>query len=596
MLKATGTAKTFFRNRWLNFGALICVFQASGLGIPGSGYGLDPSWIWTTTLASREMLFQNESFIWTYGPLGYLDFIQNDWKLGFVLSSIFAIVSTLFLFYSTYITSFKKSESNYKSIAVATLLTTYVSILCSPSLRLVFGLTAILIYSHQKKTIYGNRFILQFLAVLAGSLFYLKVFPFALSLIIILGFILRERNLRKVQDIIVFSASLIIYVLVFAILLKFTISSFIFWIAGYFETLVGYRAMSSEESGRKWEYFAAAILIAYTLYSTNKHFKSRILFLTLALVALLVFTYGFTRHDGHSQITFRWLTYLLVLVFFSLRMKPNNLIILIIIIASPLTVQQFLDFGSRVQSGPGEIVKSLDPLYFEQKLISDRENLRQTSKLTPQFLNLIRQRTVSVLPWDQLIAKGYDLNFIPFPIPQPYSAYTPKLDRVNANFVEGKSSPHFILLNGPKAIDGRNPIWEAPLTNIAILCNYHSILNDSEFLLLQKNDTKVCDYSEGVEDRGSINNSKEYIETVEVANPTNLNSKLRSLLFKQFGSEVLQVNMKDWNFVSKNRKHLILNVPPSLDYPDKWKIGNSNVVTKTDNGIRREFIKIKTAK
>ena len=596
ILKAKDSATVFFENKWLTFGALFCAAQASDLSIPGSRWGLDPSWTWTTTLASREMLFQSKSFIWTYGPLGFLDSIPNDWRLGFALSSIFAIFSTLFLFYSTYFASFKKSESIYKSIAVATLLTTYVGIVCPPSLRFIFGLTAILIYSRQENVINSNKYVLQFLALLATTLFYLKVFPFVLSLIIIAGFILREKNIRKVQDLIIFSGSLIIYLLTFAILLKFTISSFIFWVMGYFETLVGYKAMSSEQPGRKWEYFAAAILIAYILYSAKKNLQSRILFVTLALMALLVFTYGFTRHDGHSQITFCWLTYLTVLIFFSLRIRINNLIILIILFSSPLTVQELLDFGGRIQSGPLEVVKSLEPYYFEQKINSDREDLRQASGLSPQFLNLVQQQTISILPWDQLIAKGFGLNFVPFPIPQPYSAYTPKLDTINAKFVQSKSSPIFILLNGPKAIDGRNPLWESPLTNIAILCNYHTVLSDSEFLLLQKNKERVCNFSKGLEDGGSVKNSREYIEAVEVANPTDLNSKLLSVLFKQFGSEVLQVNLKDWNFVSKNRAHLILNVPPSLDYPGKWKIGNSNVITKSDNGIRREFIKVKTSK
>jgi hypothetical protein len=205
---------------------------------------------------------------------------------------------------------------------------------------------------------------------------------------------------------------------------------------------------------------------------------------------------------------------------------------------------------------------------------------------------LINEKTISILPWDQLIAKGYGFNFVTFPIPQPYSAYTPKLDAINARFVHSDASPKLILMNGPKAIDGRNPIWEAPLTNIAILCNYETVLSDAEYLLLEKRLSSACDYTEHIEDQGSVNNSDEYIEVIEVFKSDNIRSKFEEFFFKQLRPEVLQVNARDWNFVSANRKFLILNVPPSLDYPGKWKIGNLNKITKTQTGIRKQFVKV----
>jgi hypothetical protein len=580
------------KHRWLNLGAFFCVAQASGIRVGGSGWDLDSSWVWVTSQASREMLFQSKNFIWTYGPLGFLDHIPNDWKVGFVLSTLFAVLSTLFLFYSTYFLWVTKTKDSAKALVSTILLTTFVDILTPPSVGLVFGMTSLLLLSYLKGNQLRNNLMLQCMAITTAMLFYLKIFPFSVFIITVTGLILRPNNSRKFQDYGVFISSLGAYILGLAILLKFSISSFIFWFSGYMEMLTGYKAMSIEATDRKWEYLSALILIVYALYAAKRFSQSGFLFITFIFSTLLFFTYGFTRHDGHSQATFVWLTYLIFALTHFQRLRINTFIAMVLLLTLPIQILQIVNFTDRIQTGPVEVIKSIDPKYLGMLLGSDRSKLVNSANLSPQFLSLINERTISILPWDQLIAKGYGFNFVTFPIPQPYSAYTPKLDAINARFVQSDASPKLILMNGPKAIDGRNPIWEGPLTNIAILCNYHAVLSDSEYLLLEKNKTRACDYSKSIENTSTVNNSDEYIEIVTVLDSTNNLSKLKKLFFKQFRPGVLQVNGKDWNFVSANRKYLILNVPQSLDYPGKWKIGNSNEITKTQTGTWKQFIKI----
>jgi hypothetical protein len=591
VLQVKALLKTSLKNRWLHSWALVCAAQASGIGVPGSGWGLDSSWSWVTSQATKEMLFQNKGYIWTYGPLGFLDSIPNDWKLGFILSSFFAISSSLFLFYTTYFLWTKNSKSFNKSIISTFLLTTFISIVTPPSSRIVFGMTALLLLCYLEKNLFKNKVVLQSMALIAAMLFYLKMFPFTVILVIITGLILRPNNLSKLKDFLIFIASLIFFVIAIAIALNFTISGFTFWFSGYMEMLTGYKAMSIEEPGSQWLYLSVAILAIYILNTVRRIPKSKLLLISIIFATLLFFTYGFTRNDiSHRQMTFAWLGYLSIVFLHFVRQRIRILISLLLLFTLPFQILQTLDFADRIHGGPVQVVKSIDSGYAEAKVDLDRSDLRNLANLPPQFLNLIQTRTISILPWDQLIAKGYGLNFVTFPIPQPYSAYTPKLDAINAKFVQGESSPDLILLNGPKAIDGRNPIWESPLTNIAILCNYHTVLSDSEYLLLEKNQTSACDYSKNMEDIKSINNADEYIETVEVLDSSNNFSKLKKLFFKQIRPEVLQVNNRDWNFVSANRKYLLLNVPQSLDYPGKWKIGDSNTITKTQTGIRKQLV------
>jgi hypothetical protein len=88
---------------------------------------------------------------------------------------------------------------------------------------------------------------------------------------------------------------------------------------------------------------------------------------------------------------------------------------------------------------------------------------------------------VAVEPWETGAVWAYGLEWAPLPVFQPYSAYTPKLDRLNSAVVESTDGPERILVeNGPlvlaefpgRGVDGRFPGWDPPEQQRAILCNF----------------------------------------------------------------------------------------------------------------------------
>jgi hypothetical protein len=82
---------------------------------------------------------------------------------------------------------------------------------------------------------------------------------------------------------------------------------------------------------------------------------------------------------------------------------------------------------------------------------------------TEDFL-IPRGATADILPWDvsPLLAQG--LRYSPRPIPQSYSAYTPRLQRLNRDFILASSArPEYVVV-AVKDIDGRLPIGlDSPL-------------------------------------------------------------------------------------------------------------------------------------
>ncbi len=81
--------------------------------------------------------------------------------------------------------------------------------------------------------------------------------------------------------------------------------------------------------------------------------------------------------------------------------------------------------------------------------------------------------TIHVDPWDAALvwALGRDEDWSPPPVFQSYSAYTPRLDRLNAAHLAGPDGPD-VVLRLPKMIDGRNPAWDPPRHLLALACNY----------------------------------------------------------------------------------------------------------------------------
>jgi hypothetical protein len=69
---------------------------------------------------------------------------------------------------------------------------------------------------------------------------------------------------------------------------------------------------------------------------------------------------------------------------------------------------------------------------------------------------------------DVIFANGF--RWAPEPVFQSYSAYTPALDRIDADSL--RSEPRRVLY-AYGSIDGREPFAESPLAHRTLLCNYH---------------------------------------------------------------------------------------------------------------------------
>jgi hypothetical protein len=118
----------------------------------------------------------------------------------------------------------------------------------------------------------------------------------------------------------------------------------------------------------------------------------------------------------------------------------------------------------------------------QEEINSARAGLQATYALDPETLALLKDKRVEVDPWEIAVAWAYELDWSPLPVIQNYSAYTQKLDRLNSETVEdAESGPQIILrqnpggtmpLGGARSFQEREPAWDPPEQNFKIVCNF----------------------------------------------------------------------------------------------------------------------------
>jgi hypothetical protein len=119
---------------------------------------------------------------------------------------------------------------------------------------------------------------------------------------------------------------------------------------------------------------------------------------------------------------------------------------------------QLFDAPARVRSRASKLSTLSDAILRRMMQGSSRAKLREMVALPPAILASVEGHRVHVDPHDVAIAWAYDLDWAPMPVFQPYTAYTPSLDRRNAERLADPDGPERILWRAFAAIDGRSAL------------------------------------------------------------------------------------------------------------------------------------------
>ncbi len=267
-------------------------------------------------------------------------------------------------------------------------------------------------------------------------------------------------------------------------------------VSGYSE------AMGSPANGRLW--LALLILVGIvggTIYITGPELRRRLsIGLVVAVPSFALFKEGFVRADiGHTQIFF---VSMLLLVAAARLFRGRRHLLVPAALAGLIVV----NVGLR----PRPPLSAFNPIQRVNQAVDQVHTLTSTRRqsraefytalvmsvvyrLPPSYVALLHGHTVHLDPWDTAAAWVYDLDWDPAPVFQGYSAYTPKLDELNARALAASDGPQRILRENTilvdsqdAGLDGRLAVWDPPAEALAMLCNFNALLTGQRFQVLAR--------------------------------------------------------------------------------------------------------------
>src|SRR5262249_51590376 len=135
----------------------------------------------------------------------------------------------------------------------------------------------------------------------------------------------------------------------------------------------------------------------------------------------------------------------------------------------------FLD-GARMALHPGNLRDRMEQL---------REELARRYAL-PRIAARVGDAPVDAFSYEQGVVLLNRLNWTPRPIFQAYSAYTPYLQAINAQFFASESAPKYLIFQ-LLGFDGRLPVLEDGQALLEVVKRYHPVLTEGSNLLLERN-------------------------------------------------------------------------------------------------------------
>ena len=238
------------------------------------------------------------------------------------------------------------------------------------------------------------------------------------------------------------------------------------YVRGSLEIAGGYNAAMSLVGDLAEVGWAALMLmlIGLSLWFSRER---RFFLLLLPLPLFLSFKHSFVRQDGHVVNLFCFAGLALGLIALASAMRWQRVAIVFVVYGAVWAAVVPGHLGAdamRMVDGAQEadgVWQALHPA----KLREDLRRLEEASfspetRLEPELRAIVGNATVASMSLIYSDAHIDGLNFRVFPVVQRFAAYTPYLDRWNANWLRDQG-PRFLIADWA-AIDGRHPMAETP--------------------------------------------------------------------------------------------------------------------------------------
>jgi hypothetical protein len=489
------------------WGGLIVALLGWRIGMNPPGVGLDASWNAGLAMGVEQGLHWGKDIVFTYGPLGFLQ-TQLVWFTGqTVLSFLYSG-----LVYVVFCVGLVWALRRRLPVALACL-AAFVAVAVLPLLELsllsaVFASFWLLEAGAERTPRQLDAFVVVGATFAApAALVKLSTGPLV-AVVLLIALIGARAGARRIAAFLVLLAA---ELLVLWLATGQSLGDVPAFVSHAIQISSGYSsAMLRSTEVAAWKVAAAsaaavALTVALVVAAWRAPWRDRrgrwAGALLVALAAFEIYKEGIVRVDaGHLTVYFANAAILWVAVGFGpgRRWWVPAIAVLVFAVSLPLRpagTADNLNFVSNVHFAFDQARTLFSPGRRAAAMESGRHGMKGTYALEPGALAALRGHSVAVEPWEAAAAWAYRLDWDPLPIFQNYSAYTPTLDRLNAEAVEGPSGPERLLRENQQVVDSEFPTadlddrflgWDPPEQARAVLCNFVPAWEDERWQVLAR--------------------------------------------------------------------------------------------------------------
>jgi hypothetical protein len=500
--KAAATWRTLTagsRPIWIISVLFLLISFPTEMGYPG--VGLDFSWMGGLYMASHEGKHFGTEVIFTYGPLGFLDW-PSIWYGGLAELS-FIYLSLLYLTFAAVLTwTLNRTVGLLSAVVIVFIYFEAVGVLNELSLLIGVGLSFAAMRADREDRALTVLVIVGGLISAIEPMVKLSVGPPAVA-IIVLGMIGAGANRRQ-----------------WATYATIAIGGFFaaWFAAGQglgnlpdyvlngLQIIKGYGEAMGYDGAEAWEAVAIVVfalgLIAIVHRGMFRDRRARIVATLIAAVAsYVVFRYGTTQFGkgGPPVVALSTIAAIFLLVPWPRRRAPlflGTTAVLAVIILHAFPASANLDIVHKFEKFKTSAELAIRPGLRQGYIDGNRASMQASLAIPPRILAAVKGKTVAADPQEISTIWAYELDWAPLPTFQNYSAYTAKLDRLNAEAVEDpETGPQVFLRQMPAGLlpgggrpgfMGRQPLWDPPEQNLAQVCNFAPVLTIETWQVLDR--------------------------------------------------------------------------------------------------------------
>lgn len=475
----------------------------------------DNTWFFALNYAAAHHLLFGRDLVWTWGPLAYL-LVPFDISSNLVRGLAFQAALWILLMIAL-ADLLLPSRIPLSNIALFSFFIALFSISQFQELNpgtLLLPLALIFLVHFQLR---GGMLRLLSASFLLGLLPLFQVVGAVAAVGIIMGFILHRFLNPRAGAWREAALSLLIPSLVAAIggtLVFPSTRAALVYIKSSLELASGYAIAMSVLGPRAEVGFTLAafalLLAVFAALALGRHNTASFFAFLLAAPVILELRHGLVRQDAsHVTQFFCFVALALALLALTISLESRVVEIAAVIVACVFsglwwqtTTAHNFPHTAAVLTGKNTPRLLWDVLHFEGLSRSLQEAARQNAAefgLDPALRQIVGQESIAFLSLLYSNALGERLNLALLPCLQNYSAYTPYLDSLNADWISSRG-PQFLAFE-LLAIDDRHAWTEAPATWDAVLRWYDTRALGDRYLLLERRAQPRFDHFELVESR-----------------------------------------------------------------------------------------------